>query len=580
MFSRDADKGMYRPLLLVTYALNYAVGGYEVGGYHLVNIALHATNAALLLWLGYLLSGRLLVGFLAGIMFAVYPLTTEPVNYISSRSDTLSAMFYLLGICLFVRVSKNGRSTLYVATVGALILGLLSKSTAITLPAVLLAYEYVYHCSFSLRLFCRRLFPWHAVYLLTTLSYIEVIRRNGFLLSSLERPVRDGATQLYTQMKAFGYYAKLLLWPWDLNVEHQFFEASSAATPSVILSVLLVCSLLFMMYRVLLARMKLPLFLGFWGVVSLLPTSIVPLNVMVNERRLYLASGALCIAIGCALARMIEPSYAYRSVRYMCLGALIAVLGSLSILRNSIWASDFSLWTDAVAKAPMMPRAHLYLGNAHKRVAVTTSDKDKVRYHWNAAAASYERAIKVKPNDILAVRSLNNLGSVNFELGNYALAETAYREALKLDPQYADALINVGNIYQQRALSLRDSDVGRPGLFQTAITYYRRALAIFPNHSAAYGNLGFAYFNIGELVQAEQAYRASISLNPRAYNTLNNLGNLYLWMGKNAIRQTKNAHDYFEQASGFFLRSFQINPAYEKSKRGFQIAEQLMRSVK
>ena len=92
MFSRDADKGMYRPLLLVTYALNYAVGGYEVGGYHVVNIALHATNAALLLWLGYLLSGRLLVGFLAGILFAVYPLATEPVNYISSRSDTLSAM--------------------------------------------------------------------------------------------------------------------------------------------------------------------------------------------------------------------------------------------------------------------------------------------------------------------------------------------------------------------------------------------------------------------------------------------------------------------------------------------------------
>ena len=91
-FSRDADKAMYRPLLLASLALNYAVGEYDTLSYHVLNIALHGA-CSLLLWA---LLGRLGVhpcmALGGGLVFAVHPLASEPVNYISSRSELMAAL--------------------------------------------------------------------------------------------------------------------------------------------------------------------------------------------------------------------------------------------------------------------------------------------------------------------------------------------------------------------------------------------------------------------------------------------------------------------------------------------------------
>ena len=112
-FSADADKSMYRPLLLVTYALNFALGGYEVTGYHLVNVGLHAV-CSLLVWgmgIHFISHPRfqnkslplqersvtdepLALPLVCGLLFAAHPLAAEPVNYISSRSELLVAAFF------------------------------------------------------------------------------------------------------------------------------------------------------------------------------------------------------------------------------------------------------------------------------------------------------------------------------------------------------------------------------------------------------------------------------------------------------------------------------------------------------
>ncbi len=581
MFSVDADKGMYRPLLLVTYALNYAWGEYEVYGYHVVNIALHAVNACLLSWLCMLLHGRSGASFICGLLFAIYPLATEPVNYISSRSESFSGMFYLAGICFLVRAGPASRLRYMLASWAALALGLLSKSTVITLPAVLLAYELAFVSGFDLKRFFRhRFYPWHLIFWATGVGYLLLIRLNGFLVSSLDNHVRNGDTQLFTQTKAIAYYAKLLLWPWGLNVEHQFFEHHAGFELAVILPGIFLVSLLFLLYRFAAAGWKLPFFLGFWGVVSLLPASVIPLNVLVNERRLYLACGAFCIVLGVLFNRAIESRHRFRQGRMAAVAVLLLILTSLTYLRNQDWRTDFTLWTDAVSKAPQMPRVHLYMGNAHTHDARTSFDPVATKRHWSAAAASYRRAIKVKPDDVLAIRSLNNLGSVNFELGNYAEAEEAYRKALELNPVYADALVNLGNTYQQRALGLPDGDIRRKELLTTAIEQYGEALKILPNHSAAYGNMGFALFNVGAFEHADAAYRKAVGLNPRAYNALNNLGNLYITLGQQAMRSGEDGQEFFKQAESFFMQSWKINPAYEKSKRGVELARRLLRSAR
>ena len=107
LFSVDPDKAMYRPLLLVSFALNYALGGYEVVGYHLANILIHLA-CVLLLWSLAITHGRS-AALCAGLVFALHPVATEPVNYISSRSESLAVALLLLAFACYTRRGRLGR---------------------------------------------------------------------------------------------------------------------------------------------------------------------------------------------------------------------------------------------------------------------------------------------------------------------------------------------------------------------------------------------------------------------------------------------------------------------------------------
>ena len=580
LFSGDPDKAMYRPLLLLSYALNHAVNewlgldGYEVWGYHLVNLLLHAVSACLVGWLGMRLAGSGAAGLAAGLLFAVHPLGGEPVNYISSRSESLAGLFYLLGVSLFVR---GGGWRIRVLSWGALGLGLLSKSTVITLPAVLLLYDYLFVSRRQWRVLRSGWWSRHVGYWLIAAGYVGLILHNRFLTRSLGGPVRDAWTQLLTQAEALVYYVRLLLWPVDLSVEHQFFEQGELWSLPVMASLLLCASLLYLVYRLYRGRHDLGFFLSAWGLVALLPVLVVPLNVLVNERRLYLSCAVLCLGLGwlfqCGWAGRWRLG-GWPGGRWL-LGFLLLGYGLLTHGRNPVWSDDFSLWRDAVARAPSMPRARLYLGNAHKDAAQATEAEQPRLAHWRAAAAAYQRTIELDPDNELAVRALNNLGSVHFTLQNFEVAEKAYRRAVELNPAYADALINLGNYClvtsrQQAAAATRQK------LLAEAVEYYRRALKVSPNHFLAFSNLGTAFQDQGDFDRARQAYEQALYLKPGDAKVLSNLGRLYLVLGERAQRAGEPARDLLVRAQRHLEQAIRRNPILPESRRALERAQQLL----
>lgn len=345
LFAVTPDKAMYRPALLVTYALNRALGGW-----HLTNVAIQAAAALSVWWLARTLLGSSWA-LLAGLLFAVHPLGTEPANYVSARSESLAGLCYLLAVGLHVR----GR-----CAVVPFVLGLFVKSICVTVPVVLLAYDWLV----AGRVRWRR----HLGYGVLVGGYLSLIWVNGFLSGSLRAPVRDETTQLLTQVKAGGYYLWLLAFPARLNVEHQFFAWTSPATWAAALLLVSVVALVVWKVR------GLPLFLLIWGTVVLLPTVVVPLNVLVNEHRLYVTVAVWCLGLAWALSRLPRATV-----------AVVAVYALLVLGRNPTWASERELWTDAARKAPLMPRTHLHLGNALK---------DEGR--WDEARAAYQRAIDLR----------------------------------------------------------------------------------------------------------------------------------------------------------------------------------------
>lgn len=567
-FSVDHDKGMYRPLLLVSYALNYAVGGYEVGGYHLVNILLHAANACLLWALVWAMGGGRRAALMAGLLFALHPLGSEPVNYISSRSESLAALFYLGGLWSFVMASQREDRAYRVFSWCCLLCGLLSKSSAITLPAVLLLYEILVLRGKGGWRLGRDVLRRHGPYWIAVFGYILIIVANRFLTTSLSKRVRGMDEQLPTQIKALAYYAKLLVWPHGLNVEHQFAVstgADAAVWPAALLLATVALGLLWLQRK----NMRALLFFNSWALVALLPVVVMPLNVLVNERRLYLPAAAFCAALALLLHRP-----AMRRYTLTIGGAVLVVYAALTWQRNAAWKNDFTLWEDAVSKAPQMPRVHVYMGNAHKDAAFfQRAGSSQANAHWDQARAAYRRALELQPSGELALRALNNLGAVSFVLRDIEGAERAYLRAVELNPDFADALVNLGTVYHERGRNT--SGIQGRELLGTSVEYYRRALKQLPNHADAWANLGLAYFDMGDLEGARRAYERALFLNPRNERLVHNFGNYYAALAQQS--QGAERQRNLLEARKQFQQALRLNPAYNAPRSGLQYIEEALK---
>ena len=568
-FSADVDRGMYRPLLLVSYALNHALGEYDVQGYRLLNILLHGVNACLVAWLTrQLCPRRREAALIAGLLFAVHPLATEPVNYISSRSESLAAMLYLLTMTLFFRARERHPPVHPYGAWVAFELGLLTKMTVVTAPLVLLLYEFVRGGIRSNRELVRRQAPFWVILLIHT----GVVINNGYLTRSLGEPVRDHLTQVLTQLKAVGYYLYMVIAPVHLNVEHQF-SVQKQMGPVVMMSVALILTsfwLAWFLYRR--GGFNSAVFSTAWAVLVVLPVMAMPLNVLVNERRLYLPVAAFCLLLGILLSRWYREYAAAQGRRITpLLLVAVLVLSMICVQRNRVWADDFTLWGDVVDKAPLMPRGHLYLGNAHKDAALASS-RSSAGQHWKAAAAQYQRVIDLKSDRALSLRALNNLGSILLSLGELEDAEGLFRQAVDLDPDYVDARVNLGVIYLE--LSRGRSGGGRMLALRQSIAAFEHAVSVSPNHWQAFGNLGVAYQDHGDLAKARQAYEQAVFLKGDDTMTLKNLAVLHAQLAAAPSRSDSEARQHLVKAREYLHRALHAAPGHRAVRSALNSVEQ------
>jgi protein O-mannosyl-transferase len=497
MFSADPDKSMYRPLLLCTYALNYALGQYDVLGYHLFNMALHALASVLVAALATRLVGGISAGWIAGIFFALHPLATEPVNYISSRSESLAACFYLAVIVWHLRKAESSRFAWgkYIAY-GA---GLLSKSIALSAPVSLWLLDRAQDRTQD------RARAWrsYGAFAIVAGAYLGVVYANRFLGDSLSAPVRSAAVQLWTQLKAPAYYLYMLFMPVRLNVQHQFFESSGAGEAAVLLGGALVASLAFLAWQ---GRRTLLGWSLLWAGIALLPTLIIPLNMLVNERRLYLPLAALALVLAWLGQRPWPRAIAL---------AVAVCFAALTWQRNEVWRSELSLWQDAVAKAPLMHAAQNNWGKAQQQAG-----------RWEEALAAYERAMFL---DARHGDAFNNAATIYHLRGEklladgqeqqaqklFLLAVDRYKKAQQLYPTYAEIAQNLAAAY----INLQD--------LPAAIGEYKRALDIDSARGDTWSNYGQALYKNGQLDAATRAFAKAIELLPNQAEPYNNLGNIY-----------------------------------------------------
>jgi tetratricopeptide (TPR) repeat protein len=508
-FSRNPGSEMYRPLVLFSYALNYRVGRYQVRGYHLANLGIHLATAGVLYAVLVVLQMPAVPALLGCLWFGVHPLTAEPVNYISSRSESLAALFCLAGFLLQARSPGKFSPVALLCYAG----GLLSKPVAAGLPLLLLAYEWTWQPARV-----RHCWRWHWPYWVLLAGYLGLTERL-IHKAVVQAPVREWGAQLCTQAKALIYYLKLAVLPRPLTVEHQFAVSDSPLAPVVLGSLVFLGSVAALLVHS--ARTdRRPVFWSAWAVAALAPTLVVPLNVLVAERRLYLA---LAGGVGLLLWSLCHQR---RSGRWLVLaGVWLGLLAVTTIQYNRAWESPASLWSWALQRAPQMVRPHLRMGGVLRQAG-----------QWDEAEAEYRAALVLDPHNAPAY---NNLGNLYHATHRYAEAAQAFAKALELLPQYPEALSNLATLRADQ------------GQYDEALALFERALPLSPNRGEIYNNLGTTLLKMGRYAQAERTLSQALALDPEP-GVYFNLGGAFEGQGRDA------------EAVHAYAQAIRLDPGYAK----------------
>ena len=561
-----------RPLLNLSLAVNYAIGGTSTRSYHAVNLAIHLLNGLLLLAIlcrtfcssalrSQFGNAALGLALAIAILWVLHPLQTESVTYIVQRAESLGALFYLLTLYAVIRGSQSTRPFFWHAlAVIACFLGVATKETVVTAPLVVLLYDRTFLAG-SFHEALRRRWGLYAGLLASWALLIWLVWSTGLLEHREEAGALDAWSYAQSQPGVVLHYVRLSLWPHPLCLDYDWPAARTidAVLPGLLVVGILASATLWGMIR------RHPwAFLGAWFLVILSPSSsVAPLGQLAFEHRMYLPLAAVLTTFvlvayragQSAISRGWMPTRVARAVSACLVVAVGTAWGLLTVERNRVYSSDLSLWQDTVTKAPHNPRAHNSLG-----LLLAKSGR------LAEAIEHYQESIRLKPQDAL---THNNLGVALADSKRPLEAIEQFREAVRLNPRDADAHCNWGDALQSE------------GRLPEAIEHYDEAIRIKPDSGPAHYNLGNALSAIGRQSEAIGQYEQALKADPDQGEVHNNLAMALAQTGRipEAIEHFEEAIHLNPQLAGArynlalaLLRGGRIPEALEQGEAAIRLA--------
>jgi protein O-mannosyl-transferase len=503
-----------RPLVNLLLALNYYFGGYNTLGYHVVNMLLHLLSAVLLY--GIVRRTLLLEAFrgtfgtsatplalAVAVVWAIHPLVTDAVEYVSQRTELMMGVFYLATIYAGLRCitaeTRAGRSLASAGATLACLAGMACKEVMVSAPIMVLLFDACFVAR-SLRQALKNSWPLYAGLFG---SWLVLLALNIDAPRSHAAGFQAGLPAYvwwFTQAKVLLLYLKLSIWPWPLIIHREttLIWSFSDALPWLVPVALAAGGTLILLWR----RNAIG-YLGAFLFAILLPTMVMPMpSEAVAERRMYLSLAAIVVFVivgGYAVLRRLfqarnshEATTSNRplAIRVLMTGTLFVVLvfAVVTSYRLEAYGDVITIWRDAVAHQPENVRATINLGCALQ---------DAGRYP--EAIQQFERAISIDPKrpDVgLAERSL---GLTWARLGQPEKAIHHLQIAMQLRPDVANDHGALGSLLL---------DVHR---FPEAVQQLELAVRQQPGDVLALANLATAYANLGrgsDAVAAAEKARA------------------------------------------------------------------------
>ena len=487
----DARGNLYRPLVVLSYRLNFLLAGLNPWSYHLVNLVLHGLISGMVLHLARRLTGSWGAATATAILFATHPIHSEAVVSAVGRAELMAA------VCVVAGWLWRDRRALSLAL---FVCGLFCKENAVVLPALLVIED-------MMRGRLRRTLRSLAPYLIVTGLFLA--GRLVFLDPSAGDPHGPfvgvpAAHRILTALDVFGRYLRLLVWPVGLSADYSFDQiptVTSLLAPGVAIGVIAGVALLAAGW---LARTSRPAILT--GVLvflaALAPVSniVIVIGVVMAERLLYLPSLGLCLCAGVLLASLARLAGPGRQLVAGCLlvSVSVSIYTVLSWRRALDWRSPLSLFEATVRTSPRSALAHFGLASAYQGLGRT-----------DQAEAAFLASAEIAPH---RAGTWFNLGTLYEATARTSDAIEAYERAVRNDPGYQLALNNLGILYQAE------------GRLDEAEALYRRAVESGVKSAGPAYNLGTILEATGRGGESIAWYRQAIEADPSHVMSLNNLG--------------------------------------------------------
>lgn len=503
-----------RPLLNLSFAINYAVSGYRVWSYHVLNILVHILCGLTLL--GILRRTLQLPKFrqriaapdwiacAIAILWVIHPLQAESVTYIVQRAESLVGLLYLQTLYCFIRAADSRRQARwYGLAIVACALGMATKEVMVSAPVVVFLYDAIFLTgTYSEALRRRRRFYVCLAGTWLVLAYVALPGFTSLMRTSFENTELTWLTYFESQPGVILHYIRLAFWPHRLCLDYLWPVATDWAK---ILPAGAAIILMIWLIGWGLKKKSGWSFLGAAFFLILAPTSsVLPLRDLAFEHRMYLPLAALLALVVCSIHWALSKLKHRWESSLFGLAACACLI--LTLQRNQTYRDSITMYSDVLEQRPNNQRAHNNLG-------IALSDQGQ----FAEGIQHFEKSLRLLPN---YAHAENNLGLALSKLGKTADAIEHYRRAIRLDPKYSFAHNNLG------VALIKD---GKP---EEAIAHFSKAIELRPDHAEAHRNLGNVLQSLGRNDRAQQEFVETLRLNPDMPEVHGKLGVMLALQGR------------------------------------------------
>ena len=435
-----------RPLVALSYAVDTAIWGHDPLGYHVTSVLLHSVNVGLVFWVALVLAddqrhqrgevvaagSRLVAPTATALIFAVHPMMTQAVGYISGRSEVLYGCLFLMAFLAGRRWLLHGGVGAWAATMGLWVVSILAKETAVMLPVVLVAYDWFVHDTATADR--RRRIVHLAVPMLLAAAAAGMFRL--FLLLGFEYRGWAGDWRFsLVALDAFWRYFGLLLVPVNQSIFHALPMPGGVFDVRVVAGLLGLVALGWTVWRVRRGYGLIAFGLS-WFALLMVPSSVlfaVGIGEALAEHRAYVASVGVFLAFGSGFAvlwRRLPDRGLWRAVVGAVALLLVARLGLQTMIRNTIWSDPVMLSREATQLAPDHWMPHLLLAEAYRHEG-----------RCDSAIPEYAAAVRLAPGEEFGY---TKLAGCLVEAHRFDEAERALLSLRRVNPKSQDASIGLG----------------------------------------------------------------------------------------------------------------------------------------